>query len=393
MRVALLCDYPEESWPSMDLVGEMIAGHLDPEEFEVRRICPDFRHRAMRVPILNRTVPRFAANADRVWNRMIDYPRGLRRIVKSHQFDIFHVVDHSYSQLVHALPWERTVVTCHDLDTFRYILEPQRYPRPAWFRAMIRRVMSGLSRAAAVACDSAATRDALAALQLLSYERLHVVHLGVHPECSPEPDVEADQSVMEWLGPRELSPAYLLHVGSNIERKRIDVLLNVFAEVMKSRPGLRLIKVGGVLTTEQDRQARALGIRDAILTLPPFSPRSPRERAALAAVYRRAAVVLMPSEAEGFGLPVVEALACGIPVIASDLPVLREVGGEAVEYRRVGDISGWAEAVHAMLSEPAEQRESRRINGFKRARMFSWSAHAERLAVIYRSVAGSNGEM
>ena len=97
----------------------------------------------------------------------------------------------------------------------------------------------------------------------------------------------------------------------------------------------------------------------------------------------------MPSEAEGFGLPVVEALACGIPVIASDLPVLREVGGEAVEYRRVGDVSGWAEAVLAMLSESPEQRESRRINGFKRARMFSWLAHTERLAVIYRAVIGS----
>ena len=389
MKVALLCDYPAEGWLSMDLVAEMIAGHLDPREFEVKLICPSFRKRAMRVPGLHRTAPGFAWNVDRLLNRMGDYPRALRAMNKNQHFDLFHVVDHSYSQLVHALPPGRTVVTCHDLETFRYVLEPKRYPRPIWFRAMTRRIITGLASAAAVVCDSETTRDALAALQWVSPEKLHVVHLGVHPECSPSPDAQADLRVEQWLGPSEGGPRYLLHVGSNIERKRIDVLLAVFAELVRTDPDLRLIKVGGELTSAQERQARGLGIRDRVLTLPVFSPKVPSDRAALAAIYRRSSLVLLPSEVEGFGLPVVEALACGVPILASDIPVLKEVGGETAEYRAIGDIAGWVEAVNGLLAEPEGIRESRRLRGIQHASFFSWAAHTERLAVIYRLVAAS----
>ena len=389
MKVALVCDYPQEGWPSMDLVGEMIGAHLEPAGIDVTRVCPEFRRRAIRMPGLK---PTFAMNADRLINRMWDYPRHLKGVVKRGNNDLYHVVDHSYSQLVHALPAGRTVVTCHDLDTFRYVLEPDRYPRPAGFRAMIRRVMSGLAKAAAVACDSVATRDALAALRLLPEERLHVVHLAVHPECSPLPDAEADERVSQWLGPLESAPRYLLHVGSNIDRKRIDVLLSVFAEVARSRTDLRLIKVGGDLTTTQDNQARALGIRERIVTLPPFDPRSPSDRAGLAAVYRRSSVVLMPSEAEGFGLPVVEALACGVPVVATDIPVFREVGGDAISYCALGDLQAWTEAVLGLLSEQMETQETRRMRGFDRAGSFTWRSHAEQLTEIYRLVLNGLGE-
>ena len=79
---------------------------------------------------------------------------------------------------------------------------------------------------------------------------------------------------------------------------------------------------------------------DAIARASPFL--RPADRT-LAAVYRRAALVLQPSEAEGFGLPVAEALACGTPVLASDLAVLREVGGEAAVYRAVGDVPAWSD--------------------------------------------------
>src|SRR5262249_58441189 len=97
-------------------------------------------------------------NADRLLNRFWDYPRLLGRLARRGGFDLFHLVDHSYAQLVLALPPGRVVVTCHDLDAFRCLLEPGREPRPAWFRAMARRTLGGLRRAAFIACDSEATR-------------------------------------------------------------------------------------------------------------------------------------------------------------------------------------------------------------------------------------------
>jgi glycosyltransferase involved in cell wall biosynthesis len=108
----------------------------------------------------------------------------------------------------------------------------------------------------------------------------------------------------------------------------------------------------------------------------------------LAAIYRRAAVVLQPSEREGFGLPVVEALGCGTPVIASDLPVLREVGGDAAFYCPVGDVASWSEAVTKLLSETLDD-ESRarrcdlRQRGLTQAAKFSWAEYAKKMVALY----------
>jgi glycosyltransferase involved in cell wall biosynthesis len=100
----------------------------------------------------------------------------------------------------------------------------------------------------------------------------------------------------------------------------------------------------------------------------------------------------MPSEAEGFGLPVAEALACGAPVLASDLPVLREVGGEAAEYRAVGAVEAWSEAAVALAGrsrEDAARGQARRA----RAARFTWDAHARDLVETYEGVlAGRPGE-
>ena len=82
-------------------------------------------------------------NADRLVNRLWTYPRHLRRW-RSH-FDVFHIVDHSYAQLVHALPPGRTGVFCHDLDAFRCLLEPGQERRPLWFRVLARHVLAGLA--------------------------------------------------------------------------------------------------------------------------------------------------------------------------------------------------------------------------------------------------------
>jgi glycosyltransferase involved in cell wall biosynthesis len=390
-RLALVCDYPEEQWPSMDLTGEMIRTHLGrayADAFEVVPVCPPFRRRLSRWPIIGRRSQ--ARNADRLLNRFVDYPRALAKIARQGEIDLYHLVDHSYGQLVHVLPAERTVVTCHDLDTFRCLLEPDREPRPRWFRAMTRRILDGVRQAAVVVCDSEATRAGLRAFDLVPEARLRVVYLGTHPECSPAPNPWADAEADRLLGPPEPDAAPdLLHVGSNIPRKRIDVLLATFAGVRREFPDARLVKVGGAFTAEQEQLARALGVADAVVPLPYFSPRDPRDRAILAAVYRRAALVLQPSDAEGFGLPVAEALACGVPLLASDIPVLREVGADAPVYAPVGDIPAWTESALALIDAHRRQTDAwlaRRAAGLARAQRFQWSSHVNDLVEIYHSL-------
>ena len=185
------------------------------------------------------------------------------------------------------------------------------------------------------------------------------------------------------LGPRHF--VELLHVGSTIPRKRIDVLLDVFAGLRAARPDLRLTRVGGPFTAEQRVRARDIGVLDAIHVLPFV------DRATLGAVYRRSALALLTSDREGFGLPIVEALACGTPVVASDIPVLREVGSGAVTYCQVGVAGDWVDTILRLLRERetnAAAWQARRAAGLARASDFSWSRYTEDVVARYLSIAG-----
>ncbi|PYS46347.1 MAG: glycosyltransferase family 1 protein [Acidobacteria bacterium] len=250
---------------------------------------------------------------------------------------------------------------------------------------MTRRVLDGFRKAALVVCDSRTIRDELIAHDLIAPERVRVVPLGVHPSCTVEFDSSADVRAKHLLNGAAESPINLLHVGSTVERKRIDVLLEVMASVRREFPAARLIRVGGPFTPAQREMVRRFKLEDAVVVLPFL------ERDVLAAIYRRATLVLQPSEREGFGLPVIESLACGVPVVASDLPVLREVGGDAVAYCKVGELASWTDTLIRLLAEKSqrpEQWEQRRAAGIKQASGFSWAEYARKMVAVYQELIG-----
>ena len=381
LRVAVIADYAEEGWPSMDLVADMLMSHLAAEHaktVDATLVRPVMPRRLTRVAPAASGAP---AGLDRVAARLYDYPRVLAALPGS--FDVYHLVDHSYAHLVHGLPAQRTLVTCHDLDTYRSVLQPDEEPRSWPFRWMTRRILSGLRLASHVACDSEATRAALVSLAGFPADRLSVILNGADTGGQPDADAAADVEAARMLGPRR--GVELLHVGSTIPRKRIDMLLDVFAGVRRARPEVRLTRVGGPFTAEQRIRARDIGVLDAIHVLPFV------DRATLAAVYRRSALALLPSDREGFGLPVVEALACGTPMVASDIPALREIGSSAVTFCPVGAAADWVETILRLLRErdsDAAAWRLRRTAGLARAADFSWSRYTEDVVARYRSIAG-----
>lgn len=386
LRVAIVADLLEEHWPSMDLAADMLLRHLSRDAFpdiEAVQLRPPLVRRLTRVPGLR---DRFQSDLrDRVLNRFWDYPRWLRRV--RDDFDVFHVIDHSYAHLVHVLPAARTVVTCHDTDAFLALVEPGRMAS-GLPKVLARRIRTGIQKAARVACVSDVTYEDLRRYRLLPSDRMVVVHNGVDPACSPLADEAADRAIERLAGVPNEGTVDLLHVGSTIPRKRVDLLLRIVAAVKERQPRVRLLKAGGGFNDEQRNLLRSLGLEGDVVKLPFLT------NAELAALYRRAALVLVTSEREGFGLPVIEAMACGTPVVATDLPVLREVGGDAAVYAALGDVDGWREAILGLLGEQADDRLQNlgRRKRLEQASRFRWDRHAAAMAAIYREVSGRRGE-
>jgi glycosyltransferase involved in cell wall biosynthesis len=380
LRVAIVCDYIEEQWPSMQLVAAMLLDHLSREhrgQIDAVAVQPRFVRRLSRC----RAASASMLNGDRFLNRFVDYPRLLRSL--HHDFDAFHIVDHSYSHLVRALPPGRTIVTCHDLDTFRCLFEPSLEPRSRLFRTMVRRILLGLRSAARICTVTETTRQTLLRDPLMSPDSLVTIPNGVHPACSPLADEEKDRAIRTMLGSPSEGAIDLLHVGSSIARKRLDLLFRMFAELRRNFPGARLLRVGGCLTRAQAELVKQLGIASSIIELPFL------DAPTLAALYRRATLLLMPSDAEGFGLPAIEAMACGTPVLLSDLLTLREVAGDAAEYASPGSLAAWVSAASSMLegciNAPARWA-SKRAAGIQRSRVFSWSQTAASFTRLYNEL-------
>jgi glycosyltransferase involved in cell wall biosynthesis len=370
-RLAVIRDYRSEGWPSMDLCADQLLAHLAVDgDLTAKDFCPPFRRLVQRLPLVGRR--RAAFNFDRLVNRHHFLSTELRR--RAAGFDVFHVVDHSYAHVVLSLPSGRAGVYCHDLDAFRCLLEPARDPRPRWFRRLASQTLRGLRAAAVVFHGTSAIREQLLLHDLVDSDRLVQAPYGVASEFTQEGSA-AD------CPPQCLpSEPILLHVGSHIPRKRVDVLIDVFAAVRARIPEMKLVQVGPTWSLDSASRIDQLGVAESVVQMRGLS------RGQLAALYRRATVVVVPSESEGFGLPVIEALACGAPVVASDIPTLREAGGTAAVYCPVGDVPAWAEATLQVVSDPgtATSKEIRRSH----ARRFSWQEHARVIGDAYHRLAG-----
>ncbi|MBI3759203.1 MAG: glycosyltransferase [Deltaproteobacteria bacterium] len=287
----------------------------------------------------------------------------------------------------------RTIVTCHDLDAFRIVLEKGNAPSAKAsvrtpLKMMATRGLRGLRSAAMVGCDSLVTRDELLHYRLMSEDRTPVIANGVDSVFSASPDPAADREAARMLGPVRSDTLEILHVGSTIPRKRIDVLLRIFAAIRAAHPIAKLVRAGGAFTADQAKLTRDLNLDQAIVVLPFVNT------ATLAAIYRRAAIVLITSEREGFGLPVIEALACGSPVIASDLAVLREVGGSVAHFVPLGDVTAWTSLALRLIRERLDDPDrcnERQIEAIAQSAKFSWSEYARRYVELYQQVAASAG--
>jgi glycosyltransferase involved in cell wall biosynthesis len=266
------------------------------------------------------------------------------------------------------------IVTIHDAVPWTHpeTLTPH---GARWHRAMGERAAR---HADLIVVPSAAVASDLGPRLDIKPDRLAVVPLGVSAAVTTVP-TDADARAARLGLP---AGPYLLTLATLEPRKGLDVALRALAR--PEAPTVPLLHVGppGWGGTDLAGEAAAAGLRpERAWSLGRLSD------ADLAVALSRAAALLVPSRAEGFGLPVVEGMAAGVPVIVSDVPALVEVGGDAVVTVPVGDEKALAVAAAAVIDDPAA-RERRSSAGRARARAFSWNAAAAEVWALYRRVSG-----
>ena len=274
------------------------------------------------------------------------------------------------------------VVTVHDLMRHRDSVERGRRPPlihdpNVRDRLHLRLDAAGLRRAAALIAVSEHTRRELISFLGVPAERVHVVPEGV--------DCDAFRPVTRRL----LEAPYLLYVGSEQPRKNLRTLFDAFMRIRAAVPDLKLVKVGAPGGPEAPFRERTLAHACATGALPHivFADRVSHEE--LLAWYSGALCLVQPSHHEGFGLPPLEAMACGCPVVVSTGGALPEVAGDAgLVYGRPDDVDALAWALTRLVSSPAAREEAARA-GREHAAASSWERTAELTRAVWRGALGA----
>jgi glycosyltransferase involved in cell wall biosynthesis len=217
-----------------------------------------------------------------------------------------------------------------------------------------------------IICVSEATRRDLLRVYPEVSAPITVVHHGVDERFTPGADALPD-----------LPDEYVLMVGHRGEYKDGALLFRAFAQIADTFPDVDLVCVGGgAFTREEQELIDELGLVERVGQYPLSDPRLP-------GAYGNALAFVFPSRFEGFGLPALEAMACGAPTILSDSTAFPEIGGEAAAYFTVGDPADLANVMETVLSSD-ERRRCLREQGLQRAAQFSWRRTAEETASVYR---------
>lgn len=219
-----------------------------------------------------------------------------------------------------------------------------------------------------VICVSESTKRDLLTIYSDIDTPISVVHSGVGAEYFPDQDPLP-----------QLPTEYLIHVGARVQYKDSPTLLKAFPEISREFPSLHLVLVGGgEISSTEAELIRSGGISHRVTQISLPDALMPR-------AYANAQALVFPSRYEGFGLPVLEAMASGIPAVLCDSSALPEVGGDAAMYFRVGDHADLARTVIETLSDQS-LRMKMIHKGRERASSFTWSESARRTAEVYRKV-------
>ena len=314
-----------------------------------------------------------SGNLAKVWFEQVTFPRACRML----GVDLAHV-PYFGSPWVTPVP---VVVTIHDLIP---MVLPA-YRGDARVRLYTRLVAAAAKRATLVLADSQASQRDIQRHLNLPDERVRVVYLAPAPAYQP---AETCDQIVALKQKYHLPPQFILYLGGYDVRKNVDTLIRAYAQLDPAlQAAYPLVLVGKLprqassLFFEPLALVRQLNIKDRVIT-PGWVAEDD-----LPLLYAAAQVFVYPSRYEGFGLPVLEAMACGTPVVTSNAASLPELAGAAARQIDPTDVAQLAEALTRLCTEETTRSELIR-RGFEQVEKFTWQKTAAETLQAYRQLLG-----
>ena len=346
----LLSGFAELAEPP--LVSLLLSAHAEPPAEVTSAVLPSAR----RIPVVH---PTLQPIADTLF---------VASALRGAHADLYHAIE--FGQPVYTrLP---VVVTVHDLIPF---VLPRDYP---WVRRARLLGLRLLRYADAVIAVSDATRRDILRFTRADPSRITVIPEGIGPAFRPA----TAQAVAHLRGQLRLDRPFLLAVGTFDPRKRIALLADVVRRV-RADHDVALVIAGdqGTFIDSVTAELARAGIAEHARVIGHVTSDD------LVSLYTGAEAFVFTSAYEGFGLPPLEAMACGTPAVVFDNSSIAEVSGGAADVVRDGDTAAMAAAINRLLDDPVE-RERRRSTGLTWAATFTWRHAAEMTYDVYRTVLG-----
>lgn len=338
--ILVVGNYPADQQQSMIRFAELLFRMYRPHA-RVRLICPPVL--VTRLPALPRVAHKYLAYID----KLLLFPFWLALVARS--YDLIHIADHSNAFYAFCCSPRRCLVTCHDLLAVRGAMgESSAACSASAFGLWLQRlIMAGLRRSGAVAFDSQATYDDFLRLGGGSSSQRHaVIPIPLNAPFTADAAAFRLSEEEEALLP---SGPYLLMVGSALPRKNRALALQLVGRLGPSSP-FRLVLAGEPFAPPEQLFCDTHPLGERLLSIPRPS------HALLNRLYCLAHALLFPSLAEGFGWPLLEAQACGCPVIASSTTSIPEVAGAAALYADPLDVATFAAHVLALQDHAVRAR-------------------------------------
>jgi len=367
MKVIIFRDYKEENWHSMEVYADELIRHL----------------RLLHIPRLH--IQEYVAmpNMSAIFPASYKYMRQFFRYVINpigslfQRGDIFHISDHANTQLLLALDPAKTIVTCHDLTAPYWMMEHVPLTRKKRIRHVVERWRLGfLKRAAGIIAVSEATKQQMVDILRIPKSRITVIPEGVDKSFVR---ITKGSILCDAVKRLSLPKKYILHVGTTYYNKNIEGLLNIFFDLARRDRLLFLVKSGDAWTDDQKRMIERSGFSNRVRHVGFVSSQD------LPTLYSLAEALIHPSYAEGFGFTVLEAMACGCPVVVSDIPAMREMVQDAGVYISPSPTKQHMREIESLIASKAK-RKTITQRGYLRSDTYSWDKTARKTYSLYQKI-------